>query len=275
MDCSEFHEDMRRGTADFPVEWYYVDEAHPRYQMPFHWHLDYELIHVRSGRFTLFLNGRRLVLGAGDSAWITGGVIHGGMPEDCLYECVVFDQSVLTLPSGETAGSSFSGLLPQGSALARQAGALCAEMEEKRRGSTWAVLGLIWQMLGLLQRQEPACVPSVQERQELLWLKRVLIYLRSHYGETLTLTELAGVADLSPRYFCRAFKAMTGRTPIDYLLYYRVERAGERLQLTDESITDIAFACGFNDVSYFSRIFKRYKGVSPSAHRHAHRAEQG
>lgn len=55
--------------------------------------------------------------------------------------------------------------------------------------------------------------------------------------------------------------------PIAYLNYYRIECACERLTLTDKSVTEIAFACGFNDMSYFSRVFKQLKGTTPTAYR--------
>ena len=97
MNYSELHEDRRRGTFDFPIELYFVDKNSPRYQMPLHWHLEYELILVLEGSFSLTLDGKTAVLQAGDSAWIGDGVIHGGAPENCVYECVVFDLVTLLI----------------------------------------------------------------------------------------------------------------------------------------------------------------------------------
>ena len=48
------HENTTRGTSDFPLELYYVDMLHPRYEMPFHWHMECELLLVLQGEFTLF-----------------------------------------------------------------------------------------------------------------------------------------------------------------------------------------------------------------------------
>ena len=56
---------------------------------------------------------------------------------------------------------------------------------------------------------------------------------------------------------------MTYRTPIDYLNYYRIERACYQLLTTNHSITEIAYSSGFNDLSYFIKTFKKYKGVTP------------
>lgn len=94
-------------------------------------------------------------------------------------------------------------------------------------------------------------------------LKNVLNYIELHYADKITLNNLAKIAGMSPKYFCHFFFEMTGHTPIDYVNYYRIERACYQLVNTEDSITDIALSCGFNDVSYFIRIFKKYKGKSP------------
>lgn len=85
------HEHPVRGTFDFPVELYYVDQTHPRYEMPFHWHMEREIMLILSGHFTLPIDGSTHCLEAGDAAVIRTGVIHGCIPDNCIYECLVFD----------------------------------------------------------------------------------------------------------------------------------------------------------------------------------------
>ena len=68
---------------------------------------------------------------------------------------------------------------------------------------------------------------------------------------------------MNPKYFCRFFRQITLRTPIDYLNYYRIECAREQLAATDASITEVALGCGFNDISYFTKTFKKYMGLTP------------
>ena len=60
------HESSTRGTFDFPIELYYVDKMHPRYEMPFHWHMEFELMLVLSGEFSLLIDGRSYLLHKGD-----------------------------------------------------------------------------------------------------------------------------------------------------------------------------------------------------------------
>ena len=60
---------------------------------------------------------------------------------------------------------------------------------------------------------------------------------------------------------------MTGKTPIEYLKDYRVERAARKLLGSDMPITQIAYTCGFNDLSYFIKTFKKIKGCTPKNYR--------
>lgn len=277
MNYSSLHEDKKRGKFDFPIELYYVDSSYPRYQMPLHWHLEYELILVLSGSFHLSIDGKQYLLEQGDSAWISDGAIHGGNPENCVYECVVFDLAALlrdtplcTKSAKEflTHSNSYTGKLDRGSTNAQLADKIFEAMEKEQNGYEWVTVGLLWQLMGnMLKSHNNTALNYNQSRQQIAKLKAVLSYIRDNYESQITLEELAKIAGMSPRYFCRAFCAMTGKTPIAYLNYYRVECAGEFLKLTDKTITETAISCGFNDMSYFSKQFKRYKNLTPSQYR--------
>ena len=266
------HEHAPRGTFDFPIELYYVDPSHPRYEMPFHWHMEHELILVLQGVLRLSVEGEAFELAPGDCMLIADGAIHGGTPEGCIYECLVFDlerflagtttcgQRVALLTEGE---ARLEGKFPAGTQAAAIVSQLFQAMETERPGYELTTMGLLWQLWGellgqrLLGAAEPGPPRDIRRAQA---VKNVLRRIRSSYGQPLTLEDLAAEAALEPKYFCRVFRQITGRTPINYLNYYRVECAAELLCTTQGSITDIALECGFGDVSYFSRMFRRYKG---------------
>ena len=279
MNYSELYENKKRGTFDFPIELYYVDSASARYHMPLHWHLEYELILVLKGSFELSLDGKSYMMNAGNCAWIGDGVVHGGIPHDCVYECVVFDLGTLLHDTPVCSRSAaefladengYTGIFEAGSKQAKLADKIFESMEKEQKGYEWTTVGLMWQLMGSLINTKAKNISLSKNRRQIIRLKNVLTYIRNNYESPITLAELADVAGMVPRYFCRAFSDMTGKTPIEYLNYYRIESAGERLLLTDESITDIALSCGFNDMSYFSKTFSRYKGMSPSIYRKNH-----
>ena len=107
MHYLDYNEKQAHGTADFPLAYYYVDEHHPRYHMPFHWHRETELLRVLEGQLRLSLDDREYVVSAGELICISEGVIHGGEPENCIYECAVFDPQPLLMHTHAVRSYSF------------------------------------------------------------------------------------------------------------------------------------------------------------------------
>lgn len=95
-------------------------------------------------------------------------------------------------------------------------------------------------------------------------LQLVLSYVEANYVEKISLATVARLCGLSPFQFSRAFKKIRGITFRDFVLEFRIERAARGLRSPDASVTDVAFGAGFNDLSYFARMFRRRFGVSPS-----------
>ena len=269
-----YHENKSRGTFGFPIQLYYVDSSHPQYEMPFHWHMECELILVLGGKFHLSINGVSHTLEKGQSVFIPSEFIHGGTPENCTYECVVFDMESFLSQSPKCI-EKYNNALDSGvisemifepnSAAGAMVDSLFENMEKESVAYTFTTTGLLWQLIGYIIEQKSQIAPSVQNTvyRKNKQIKKVLTKIRNDYSKQITLDDLANEAQLNKQYFCRAFKQVTGKTPIDYLNYYRIECAAEQLSLSYLSITDIALACGFNDLSYFNRLFKNYYGVTP------------
>jgi AraC-like DNA-binding protein len=91
--------------------------------------------------------------------------------------------------------------------------------------------------------------------------------IEAQADEPLSLADLAQEAAMSPYHFLRSFRALVGMTPHQFVLHTRLNRAAVRLRRTTDSISSIAFAAGFNDLSTFNRRFQRIMGLSPSAYR--------
>lgn len=94
-------------------------------------------------------------------------------------------------------------------------------------------------------------------------LKSAFSYMNEHYKETITVHDLAARAHMSEAHFCRTFKKLYGRSVIAHINELRVDKAEQLLQNTSLTITEIAFSVGFNDANYFSRVFRKKRGVSP------------
>ena len=95
MRTLEYKERKTHGTFDFPVEAYCVNEQHPRYVMPLHWHEEYEIIQVKSGEFQYEIGQEKGTAKSGDILFINSGEFHSGLPSKCEYNCILFDFNLL------------------------------------------------------------------------------------------------------------------------------------------------------------------------------------
>jgi AraC-like DNA-binding protein len=98
-------------------------------------------------------------------------------------------------------------------------------------------------------------------------INQAVNYISENYDKPLTTKKLASMAHLSEGYFCQIFKDVTGKTAMEYINGFRIDKAEKMLRKTDLTVTEIAFCCGFDDANYFSRIYKKIKGENPQAAR--------
>lgn len=95
-------------------------------------------------------------------------------------------------------------------------------------------------------------------------IRRAMAYIYEHFNSPLTLEDTARSVHLHPSYFSSLFKQSTGSSFKEYLNMIRIEESKRLLSNTDFSIIDIASAVGFEDQSYFSKVFKKYTGLTPT-----------
>ncbi len=275
MKYIDYKERTEQGTFNFPIGYYHQSPHSPRYHMQYHWHPYYEIIRIISGSFHLTLGNENRVLHAGDCVLITSGTLHGGIPYDCVYECVVFDFQLLSRENHACAKTIqeiadgqmtiFPFLTDYSQKILPNVKGLCHAMSKKRPGYTFAVQGYLYLILSIILEENlyEKNVYDSASAVRLTSIKNVLTYISENYAHPITLENLSRIAGMNPKYFCRYFKNMTERTPIDYLNYYRIECACEMLSTKDISIKETAISCGFNDESYFIKTFHKYKGVTP------------
>ena len=135
-------------------------------------------------------------------------------------------------------------------------------MYEKDTGYELTVFGQFYHFFGLIFGNHYYLESVTRARRDykrILQLKQVLDFIEHNYASPLTLQQLSASVSMSPKYFCRFFSEMTHQTPMDYLNHQRIEQACYQLSTTDDSITEIAYRNGFNDLSYFIRTFKNIR----------------
>ncbi len=164
---------------------------------------------------------------------------------------------------------------------ARRAAGLILEMERQTPFERYVqLLRLLHHFAASEERHplaSPAFSPSLKAR-DISRLDRVLGYLRHHKTEAITLDRAAAAAKMSPKSFCRFFKANTGKTLVEYVHELRIGEACRLLLETDLPVSEIALECGFNNLSNFNRRFRGIKGTAPREYRRQNPidlAEQG
>lgn len=275
MKYIDYKEKRTQGTFNFPIAYYHQVPHSPRYHMTYHWQSQYEIIRIISGSFQLMLDNETREYHSGDVIFVTDGVLHGGIPNNCIYDCIVFDLNML-MKDNHACTNTIQNMIShkikinpfissKSEKILPIVENLCKALSEKKYGYEFMTQGFLYQLLGVILEEKlyDEITNDFIATERLNSIKEVLAYISDNYSSNISLDSLAKIAGMNPKYFCRYFRGMTDRTPIDYLNYYRIECACEMLSTKDISIKETAISCGFNDESYFIKIFHKYKGITP------------
>ena len=278
MHYFSYNENKQHGTSDFPVAYYYVNQEHPSYTMPFHWHREWEIIRVLEGTLSLSVDGHEIIAMKDDILLLREGILHGGTPLDCVYECFNFDLDSLFanvrsvrdylrpffrnhfLPT-----IHYPNCAPDVYPIVDELLSVFQDdtPESFRRLITLSNISRLFAILLQKGYYTENTKTSSDTTDRIAQLKPVLEYIETHFSENLSLTELSGIIGMNPKYFCRFFSSLTRQTPMNYVNYYRIEQAATMLSTTNMTVTEIGMECGFNDTCHFVKTFKKQKGLTP------------
>lgn len=273
---------VQRGNVFFPIQYYWNNTQAPMYNLPVHWHMEYEFIHILEGTYKMVWGGSKVMLSENDYCIIQDGVLHGDdeKVEDCRYESLVFDFNLLRIKN--FAQDSFLNDIAEhrvilnkpfkidNQNLKNNVDSVFRMMNDKNTGYQLYTVGILLCLFGYIQEhklysEDEKVLDKNKIRTE--QMKSVLKMISQQYSHQLTLEQMAEKAAMSPKYFCKIFRDVMHRTPVEYLNAYRIDQACTLLRSTEESLINISFQCGFNDFSYFIKTFKKYKGMTPHKYR--------
>jgi YesN/AraC family two-component response regulator len=155
---------------------------------------------------------------------------------------------------------------------------VCNEIIDEQRNhkqtSPFMLKSLVMKLLILLHREINEEIPnlnsqefSFKSREKKSLVEAITKYLTNNYIEDISLYTLSKNMYLSPVYISKIFKELMGDSPINYLIRIRLSKAKELLQKSNLSIKEISEAVGYKDPYYFSKLYKKYYGISPSKQR--------
>lgn len=235
-----------------------------------HWHEAVELLYCREGSGTAVSDGERIPLSVGGLAVINANRLHAVYAEEhCCYDCLIVSPALFQgfdLPVPEAPLCS----LVWDARLEASFTRIGEELRARRPYYKTAVRAATIELYILLCREHALAIPAPEADrggQRLELCKRVIAYLRQHYAEPVSIDDICRAVGFSKYYLCHAFKEVTGQTVIGYLNFLRCSAARGLLATGEYNITESARLCGFQNLSYFTRTYKRQMGELPSAQR--------
>ena len=286
-------EDVRHGTKERPMTvMRFVSGPDTYYPNGFfvqrHWHSGIEIIQIKKGSYTVEVNLEKFTLEEGDFCIFNSEELHQirGNEAVTLHDVIIFQPQILSFSyEDEMQKELIEPLMLHKDSLVHVIHYGAPGYMEFAEGydrivacglipdDGWyyeakiGVLGLLNQLKKNRMIHPSASMQRAAEKEKIDRYKRVVSYIEEHYREKVSLEELAGAAQCNAQYLCHVFKEIAGVPPVRYLIDYRVERAKELLQKSTQTVLEISLDCGFENVSYFIRQFKRETGMTPREYR--------
>ncbi|MBQ6946541.1 MAG: helix-turn-helix transcriptional regulator [Clostridia bacterium] len=274
MKYNEYNERKQHGSPAFPIQLYHVDATHPQYVMSLHWHKELEIVRVLEGQLDLFVGNVCHRLSAGDVAFVNCKCLHRGEPTDCIYECIVCDLSMMVKKNNELFSAyiepiglsdrMISDVLPHTSPSFTAAHRLFEILTKQIPYYELDTMSALFDLFTKLYQGDHIQKRIAAEKNiaQTNRIAELIKWIDHNHAEHITLPLLAGQFGLSPNYICRIFKEYTGKTLMEYVNAVRIEHVCHDLKWGQKNITEAALNNGFNDISYFCKVFKKHVGIS-------------
>lgn len=277
-------------NKEYPVGVYYIDlNKMIMDSVRLHWHSEIEIDLVKTGTALYNLGEECIEVEAGSAIVINEGRIHSidnKYPDrDCVVISLLFNIGYLFDKNGSFLSAKYKEPITGNQALVyalftpdtkfgREGidciNSLMKNNLDKKYGYeilTKSLLCSIWMQLLDLSLKESDSKVNVLSILDEERVKYAISYINANYSGALTLDEIAGSVHLSKSECCRCFKRATNMTPFEYLMKQRILESARKMQRNDpisNSIAELAESVGFNNASYYNKIFKKFFGDTPT-----------
>lgn len=290
-------ENRIHGNPMYPVSVYpNVEQLNGNSVLESHWHEEMEFIVVEQGSAVFQTNMVYTEINEGEALFVNSGELHAGYLKNsprCVFSAVVFHPDLLQSRTQDTVQTQFidpliskrlvppphiRGVKPWEQEVLTALRRIITSHEQNtpaRELTTKAQLYCI--IASLYPHMSPASGEDVimaDQCNKIERIKKVLAYINTHAYEPIRLREIADEIGMSEGHFCRFFKQMVQKSPIEYINYLRVQKACRLLEQSERKVVDIALDVGFDNLSYFIVTFKKWNGLTPSQYRKQYGKDQ-
>lgn len=288
MDKRDLKENRVHGSPMFPLNIYYMNSVSGDMILDCHWHDEMEFLLVTEGEAMFQIEAAYYEVHAGEAIFVNSGELHAGYQinnSSCSYRAFVFNPNILFSNNYDILQEKYFDPLIKKDyfipphikgiylweksvlSLISQIIEKCNAKPEAYEIFIKASLFNIFAEIFSNNKISYSANANEKDNYKLERLKTVLSYIYNNYNKKITINELAALINMSEGHFCRFFKQMMRKTPIEYLNYYRICEARKALHSSDKKISLIAMDAGFDNFGYFISMFKRYVNYTPSEYK--------
>lgn len=282
-----YHENKNHTTPDFPYNTYLCSIPLDFPEISAHWHSEAELIVVKKGAGRIDVDLTSYDVEVGNMIFILPGQLHSihqKKPFIMEYENILFDVSILGTEENDLCRrllqplfsrqlchpAKIDSTLPYYHAACSCIDCIDHLCSEKNFGYQLGVKGNLFLLMQLLVTHHTERKESSRQNRSIEKVKFILSYISENYTRRLTIEEVASVCYYSKSHFMKFFKDAMGEGFTSYLNSYRLRIAAQLLLSTADNVLEVSEKTGFENLSYFIRLFKRKYGVSPGQYRKIH-----
>ena len=285
-EYQNYHETKSHTVSEFPYNTYLCSIPLDFTLVPLHWHAELEIVVIKKGTGLISVDFDKRTVTSGDIVFIRPGQLRSieqNGARKMEYENIILKPELLISGEADLCARQFITPLMKGelrcvtfltpavpgypeiSDCISRIDHLC---EKRPDGYQLAVKGFLFQLVFLLlsQKKKKSTSPALQTK-SLEKIKTILKYVEEHYADHITIDDMAAITFYSKSHFMKFFKAHMGTGFIEYLNDYRLTIAERLLRTSDATVLEIAEKSGFDNLSYFNRMFKRKYGQSPGKQR--------
>ncbi|WP_294372210.1 AraC family transcriptional regulator [uncultured Clostridium sp.] len=296
MDKNQLKELREHGTESFPCGFYVMKSENEKLKVKHHWHNQFEIVHFKKGKFTMEIDMNKYIIEDEGFCFINSEELHCIESRDAYSEsAVVFDLNMLSfdimdsvemkliqpmlngnlklLPVLYVDNKCFKLISSEYEKILntfQNEGSLSQMVEGnliEKISSQMKIKAALLNILAILYENGMIIKNNEHRDYKVEYIKTIISYIKDNYGEKIYIKDMAKQINMNEQYFCRFFKSMIGKSPIEYLNEYRIKEIEKLLISTDRKIMDICLECGFNNMGNFINIFKKLTGMSPIKYR--------
>lgn len=286
LEYENYQEKKAHGDDSFPYITYPCTIPLDFTSVPTHWHNEYEIIYIKKGKGIISLDLEYHNVKTGDIILIVPGQLHSieqKASETMEYENIIFGADIIASNHSDYCYTNFFSMLTKKtlqypvifnsstcsyySDIARcidNADEICKTFPH---GYQLALKSYLFQFFFIVFTNSPKNTTPLRKKKSLDKIKLIIKYVENNYADNISIEDMAELCDFSQSHFMKFFKNNMEVSFIEYLNNYRLTMASRLLISSSSSIIAIAMESGFDNLSYFNRLFKKKYDMTPSEFR--------